>query len=597
MIFTRAAHARFLEEELRAQTEQFKATCDTVALSLMHDREELFVAQFLKLKDGELILKFSNTRGLPRQGVHIYAFTVPRELRDHRNWGDRTYGDLVKSHLGHSELVRVWQGRSDDPAFSIAGFRGVDLAFARHMEGAEGSIMLLGPNQPPYEYIADLQAIVERTHTPAAASVLDRDLEQHDWEPVLLDQKRIPAEFLLAQLALQDALVVQGPPGTGKTYMIAELCARYCEQGRSVLVTALTNRALMEIAAKPALRELLLDKRVCKSRITVDEHEELPMLQLAEEVAPRPGHLRLATFHAASRAAVATGQEPPFDLVVVDEASQALLGMFAAAKCLGRKNVWVGDIHQLGPVVAISKDKVLRRGELPLVEGLRSLADLGAFPVFQFTETYRLPDRAARYTGLFYKGTLRSRVAEQQQLNFAPLPSDIGRFFHPNGGPTLLLTELPLGDLRPAKAVFWAATLVKQLLDADPDLSIAVLTHYVATTKALQRGIGQLVGDTKNLLVETVSRVQGLTTDVTIYVLPNSGYNRTLEPRLFNVATSRARRQTLILGDAAMFDSPMLRGPVSDFLKQLRSEFAFDLEESDIRGSLDPGSGTMPRLE
>ena len=65
MVHTRRQHWQFLEEELRAQTETYKQKLDTKAISLLRDREELFVAQFLALKDGELILKFSNTRGLP----------------------------------------------------------------------------------------------------------------------------------------------------------------------------------------------------------------------------------------------------------------------------------------------------------------------------------------------------------------------------------------------------------------------------------------------------------------------------------------------------------------------------------------------------
>jgi superfamily I DNA and/or RNA helicase len=39
--------------------------------------------------------------------------------------------------------------------------------------------------------------------------------------------------------------------------------------------------------------------------------------------------------------------EPPFDYVIVDEASQALLAMFGAAKLLGKKNIWFGDTKLL----------------------------------------------------------------------------------------------------------------------------------------------------------------------------------------------------------------------------------------------------------
>ena len=143
MIYSRQEHWRFLEEELRAQTEAFKQKLDTSALFLLQDREELFVAQFLKFQDGEMVLKFSNKRGLPRQGEYLYCFTVQKELRDYRNWENKTYGDLVKAKTNYSEIVCIWQAPSNEKDFSIAGFRGVELDFSTHIQDAEGMILLL----------------------------------------------------------------------------------------------------------------------------------------------------------------------------------------------------------------------------------------------------------------------------------------------------------------------------------------------------------------------------------------------------------------------------------------------------------------------
>ena len=50
------------------------------------------------------------------------------------------------------------------------------------------------------------------------------------------------------------------------------------------------------------------------------------------------------------------------------------------------------------------------------------------------------------------------------------------------------------------------------------------------------------------MLVETVARVQGITRDVTIYVIPDTDSKiHSLELRLFNVATSRAKENTYIV--------------------------------------------------
>jgi hypothetical protein len=106
-------------------------------------------------------------------------------------------------------------------------------------------------------------------------------------------------------------------------------------------------------------------------------------------------------------------------------------------------------------------------------------------------------------------------------------------------------------------------------------LHISVLTYFVETTKALQKEILQTVGYHKNLLIETVSRVQGLTTDVCIFVIPNSSYHRSLENRLFNVATSRSKRHTLIITDKKVLDRSQVDNEVKKYLQQLDNEFSF----------------------
>src|SRR5690606_17167376 len=147
MRYTRQEHRNFLEEELEAQTKAFNQKLNTSATFLLQEREELFVAQFLGFKNeksnltedgkiGEMILKFSTKRGLPRKGEYLYCFTVPKELRDFRNWGEKTYGDLVKEKSNFTETVCVWQAPSRDKDgnlekdFYIAGFRGVELDFS-----------------------------------------------------------------------------------------------------------------------------------------------------------------------------------------------------------------------------------------------------------------------------------------------------------------------------------------------------------------------------------------------------------------------------------------------------------------------------------
>lgn len=582
MKYTRQEHSNFLEEELQAQTKAFNQKLNTSATFLLQEREELFVAQFLTFKDGEMILKFSTKRGLPRKGEYLYCFTVPKELRDYRNWGEKTYGDLIKEKGNFTETVCVWQAPSKDKdgnlekGFYIAGFRGVELEFSVNISEAEKMILLLGPNRPPFEYIANLQKIVQNNYSENVSSVLDKNFENSNWQPSLLDNKNDIPNFILSQLTLTDQVVLIGPPGTGKTFQIAEICKRLCEQGKSVLVTSLTNRALIEVVEKPALVNLLEAGRVFKTKVSTDEKNEFPQLQQTKEINPQPNNLVLSTFFIASSEATNITDNPPFDYVIVDEASQALLAMFSAAKLLGKKNIWIGDTRQLPPVVAINEDKVSKKNYDFLVDGLKALSDTSSVPIYQLTETYRLPNRGSNYTGLFYNNSLKSKANTDIRLSFPEIPNDINVFFNPQGGSTLIKTDLEVGNKKPITALEIAKLLVSNLLTVNEKLHISVLSNYIDTVKALQKSIYGSIDNPKNLLIETVARIQGLTTDITIFVIPNSGYNHSLERRLFNVATSRAKRHTIIIADKNIISSyPHLDEDVKTYLQKLNDEYSF----------------------
>jgi superfamily I DNA and/or RNA helicase len=157
----------------------------------------------------------------------------------------------------------------------------------------------------------------------------------------------------LNQLELQDNLILQGPPGTGKTFLIADICKLLLNENKSVLVTALTNRALMELAEKDHLKPFLSEGRIFKTKVSVDENRELPELVNTKTVSPIPGSLILSTFYISSGEASQIGGTPPFDYVILDESSQALLAMLAGSQQLGEKCLWIGDLKQMPAVVSL----------------------------------------------------------------------------------------------------------------------------------------------------------------------------------------------------------------------------------------------------
>lgn len=202
-----------------------------------------------------------------------------------------------------------------------------------------------------------------------------------------------------------------------------------------------------------------------------------------------------------------------------------------------------------------------------------SISRVGQIPSYRLSKTYRLTERSALFTGLFYNGVLESKAEARVPFLYDDLTDRVAMLLHPQGGPTLLKTDLPLGDKKPMAAMLLTSLLVSALLRRREKLHLSVLTFYVETTKALQRAIYQTIGSHDNLLIDTVSRIQGLTTDITIYVIPNTSYRRQLDRRLFNVATSRACRHTIIVSDKEILSHlDMIDTDVCLYLSKLNTE-------------------------
>ncbi len=565
MKIDRQKQVQFLKDELRAESESFKRTFLTKANSLLIDNEVMYLGQYQSFKNGDMIVKMPNTRNLPRKGEHVLVMLLPKELQSYRNWGNRTYKDLFDERYKSSEAVCIWHARTDDKLFSKVGFRKVDIDFAVTMETqAKGNILVFAPLMPPLNYIANLQNIAEDMASSSVAKILDADYRAHDWEPILIRQHDVTS-FIETQLFLADTMLLQGPPGTGKTYMIAELCARLCKEGKSVLVTALTNRALMEIAGKSFLADLLRLKKVFKTNMTIDEQQEQKDLMPLTGIAPMPSCLVLSTYYISSSYAAEQTENCPFDVVIMDEASQALLAMFAAAKKLGRTNLWVGDVRQLAPVVLLNEDHVKASGYYPMIDGLKTIVEGSTYPVYQLTNTYRLTARGARYTGLFYGDTLVSK----SECNHLDVPHNLRAVLNPQGGPALVLTDMPTSDKAPQFALHLASALVASIIAELTVGRIALLTCFIRTARAIQRSIAQTIDKREHLIIDTIARVQGLTAEVTILLVPNGSYVYSLDPRVFNVATSRAREHTIIIADKNVLSYAGMDANVRLFLERV----------------------------
>lgn len=562
MIIERQKQRQFLQDELKKQTDEFRNKLESSAQDLLLNKHEMFVAIFIKyMENGEILLKFPVSRPLPRKNEHFYCFTLPDSMRRYKDWGCQTYGGLIKKETQATEIKCIWYSSSDNPLFVLAGFKGSSEEFKNYIEKTPGGVIVLGPKIPPFEYLVNLEMVTYSVHDKCS-EILDANYNRLSWNPELLATKDDMTNIVIEQLAKSDSVIIQGPPGTGKTFRIASLCEKLCTEGYSVLVTALTNRALMEVAEK--LKESLVkNKNVYKTNLSTDESKEVRGILNAEKMFSIPGKLMLSTFYISSGSAARNYQGPLFDYVIVDEASQAFLTMLAAANMLGKKNLWVGDVCQMPPIVKTSKDRIRKQSYEPLIDGFDTLTVSNKFKTYQLSDTYRLGERAATFTGLFYNGSLKS-MSDSDYIQVDQ-----------KDGPILVPMELPVGDPTPIEAIQKAVTIASEVLNKDKKCKIAILSHLIKTTGALQVEVARQLGSINNILVDTVARVQGLTRDITIYVIPDTDAKLySLEKRLFNVATSRAIRNTYIICPKNIVEYTFMSAEVRNYLQKLKNELS-----------------------
>lgn len=571
MYYTREQHKRFLDKELTAISEAYLKLLNTKALSLLSSNE-VYVTQYVKLNlktsdenernsdrnvlgNGQLMLRFKKEKGIPRKNEYFTAVILEKDMCLPKNWGDLTWGKLRSHQVEFSEVHCVWQGKTDNSGFLLCGFSGISIEMSNYLKenNLEGCVIVLGPQEPPMEYYQNLISIVNNTSSLLPAkSILDFEKVKRFWNPHEINSNSSQLDNIISMLDAHDELVFQGPPGTGKTHLMAGLVARLISQGKSVLVTAMTNRALIELAEKDSLKEYLSLHRVKKTNVSADE------LSVCRDLCPvdskqitcMPGCVTLSTFYNSSGWAKICYEERPFDYVIMDEASQALFGMIAACKNLGKKIVWIGDQNQMQPIVLLSEETLIRNDYLMLANGFQTLCDNFDFKSFILTETHRLLPRAASLTSAFYHTQINSVAEFEYLLDPSKLP-----FVPKEGGSVLLIKDMPIGEKADRLSCIYAIDIISDILQHYPGLKFSILSKFRATVRMLQNCFLSKHGNFNNVLIDTVERVQGMTCDVCLYFIPNTMMNLSLDKALFNVATSRAKQLTIIVADNSILNS------------------------------------------
>nr|GMC60669.1 DNA-binding protein SMUBP-2 [Ipomoea batatas] len=446
-----------------------------------------------------------------------------------------------------------------------------------------------------------------------------------DWAEVELDASIDSKGYDISQrraIALglnkkRPILIVQGPPGTGKTGLLKELISLAVQQGERVLITAPTNAAVDNMVEKlsdvaidivrfgnPAkispvvnsksLTEIvntkLADFRAELERKKTDLRKDLRhclnddslaagIRQLLKQLAKSLKKKEKETVRevlSSAQVVLATniGAADPlirrldtFDLVIIDEAAQAIEPSSWIPILQGKRCILAGDQFQLAPVI-LSR-KALEGGlGISLLERAASLHE-GMLST-KLTTQYRMNDAIASWASKeMYGGSLKSfpQVASHLLVD-SPFvkPTWITRC------PLLLLdTRMPYGSLStgceehldPAgTGSFYnegeADIVVKHVLalvySGVSPVAIAVQSPYVAQVQLLRDRLDE-IPVTTGVEVATIDSFQGREADAVIISMVRSNNMGAVgflgDSRRMNVAITRARKHVAVVCDSS----------------------------------------------
>lgn len=417
-------------------------------------------------------------------------------------------------------------------------------------------------------------------------------------------------------LNARDIALIHGPPGTGKTYTLVEIIRQAIAAEESVLVTAASNAAVDNIAERliasgvhivrlghPARvseqveaytldaqleqteefklsRKWIIEANALRRKIRTgrergtlrrSERRELvkemrslfrdarTQLNQAKERIIERSEVICSTAAGADSAVL---EEQMFDLVVMDEATQATDPIALVACSRAHRVIMAGDPCQLPPtVIDIEVDRA----------GLGStfferLADNEQIPVRMLTVQYRMHEKIMTFPSeRLYSGQLVADPSvahhqldmcsgvEEDELRVGPLwfIDSAGKGWDEERGEEDTSTYNPEQAERTVEEV--RRILQRGVVPSD----VAVITPYDAQVRILRQALREECE--QGLEVGSIDGFQGREKEAIVLDLVRSNERNEIgflnDIRRMNVALTRARRFLLVIGDSATLSS------------------------------------------
>lgn len=561
-------HQYILTNELMHILREFKVLLNQQITTLFRKNLYLGFYHGFDHVSGCILLRFDHSICQPpRKNSMFMSFMSDLEDHNMNNWGGITYEELrsperMKVQFEVNTVYFIYEKN-----YTLVGFSGVEEDNLKYFKPK--SLVFLGPTDPPIAYLKNLRDFIKSSSTKHN-SFLDIDINTPSWNPKPFQMEDRVYEIQTA-LIERDTVTIQGPPGTGKTYLMSQICNALLKANFRILVTAMTNRALIELAEKEHLKEALKEGKVFKTTLTVDEqkNKKIKGIRAFKRLKEQKPPLLLSTYYKMSQIAQKAMEDEHFDYIIIEEASQAFLSTIAITRKLGKKVIIVGDICQLEPIFHKEFSEEDPNNYGAMVCGLKTISYYyNNSKNFILTDSHRLTKKSVNATNAFYNDQLKSISDSVLPLGFKENTS-AARLLNSFGGPSVKRIDLDDGYNPSVYSIKLISDLINELIELGIKDGVAVLAFNVATVKKLQSQIGQKIKNHSDIYIETVDRIQGMTVDYCIYVITKESIPFAIHPNRFNVATSRAKLCTLILTDRNidyfLKDQPL----VEDYFKRI----------------------------
>ena len=571
----------FLDQVREAEMEQkniIKASMDQ-----LFRKEEIVVGYVDHINDklGHVILKFPKDKA-PRLKVQKSVMVIKKDAKAELgknviSW-TCSFLDFCKNaryHSNTSDLLPLYYTKKSDSNYDYVGCTGVSTSlydlFKKSLESGKSLSVIVFTPFPPVDYFNNLVNFLEIFHD-MPEQMIEPKIDYEDWQPEELqydpnNETAIP-DRILQTLEEYNSCVLQGPPGTGKSYTIAHVIAKYLTGNKTVCVTTMANKGLIELVQQPPLLPFLRDGRIFKSNLTADEKRMVPGLKPIKKgfVVPN-GELFCSTNYVLSQVynsdSLCEEKLPSYDLIVIEEASQAFFASILAFKKLGRKCLIVGDPMQLPPIINNPAKAIYNAWNANTqIEGLKTYALGTDVKSFRITTTFRLTKASAELTGIFYGNRFQS--VQKDLIDFSRCNSNL---FPEGGGVIYHYTQDYTNGVISGSGMAIVSKVVEELTKNYPDRSLAIISPFKETVKQLQK---TFLTETSlaDFTIETIDRIQGMTVDYAILYIPGRNPGFALDERRFNVATSRSRSTTLIISDIPLTNMHSISSKVAAFIKK-----------------------------